>query len=139
MGVVKLRGVTDPTIKEPAIVPLVNIVFLLLIFFMLLGRIASPEALQVQPPISASSGLADSNNSIVILISANGRLAIGENEIEQDLLVSTVSKLIDEDPAMTIKIKADAGLDAVVLIRMMEQLKDVGVKRILLLTERTRS
>ncbi len=131
----KLRGVSDQGYKEPSIVPLVNIVFLLLIFFMLLGRITSPEVLDIQPPASASGGQIEARSDILILISNDGRLALNDDEMDQDLLLSAVSKLLDEKPAIRVRIKADAGLDAVELIRLMEHLKEAGVKRLLLLTE----
>lgn len=132
----KLRGVSDPSYKEPSVVPLVNIVFLLLIFFMLLGRITSPDVLDIEPPASASGGQIDSRRDILILVSKDGRLALDDDEMEQDLLLSAVSELLDEERAMRVRIKADAGLDAVTLIRLMEHLKEIGVKRLLLLTEK---
>lgn len=132
----KLRGVGDPSYKEPSVVPLVNIVFLLLIFFMLLGRITSPDVLDIEPPASASGGQIDSRRDIIILVSKDGRLALDDDEMEQDLLLSAVSELLDEERAMRVRIKADAGLDAVTLIRLMEHLKEIGVKRLLLLTEK---
>lgn len=132
----RLRTDSDRGYKEPSVVPLVNIVFLLLIFFMLLGRITSPEVLDIQPPASTSGDQIDSRRDILILVSNDGRLALNDDEMEQDLLLSAVTKLLDEEPATRVRIKADAGLDAVTLIRLMERLKDAGVKRLLLLTER---
>ncbi len=132
----RLRGVSDRDYKEPSVVPLVNIVFLLLIFFMLLGRLTSPEVLDVQPPASASGGQVDSRRDLLILVSNDGRMALDDDELEQDLLTSAVAKFLEEDPALRVRIKADADLDAVKLIRLMEQLKEAGVKRLLLLTER---
>jgi biopolymer transport protein ExbD len=132
----KLRIDSDQGYKEPSVVPLVNIVFLLLIFFMLLGRITSPEVLDVRPPASTSGAQIDTRRDILILVSNDGRLALNDDEIEQDLLLSAVAKLLDEEPAIRVRIKADAGLDAVTLIRLMEHLKEAGVKRLLLLTER---
>ncbi len=132
----KLRRSGDQDYKEPAIVPLVNIVFLLLIFFMLLGRITAPEALDVIPPFSTSGGQIENQRDILILVSADGRLALEDTEMEQDLLLSAISKLLEEDRSMRIRIKADSSLDAVTLIRLMELLKETGVKTLLLLIER---
>ncbi len=132
----KLRSTSERDYKEPAIVPLVNIVFLLLIFFMILGRITAPEALDVTPPFSTGGGQIDNQRDIVVLISADGRLALEDAEMEQDLLLSAVSKSLEEDPSARVRIKADSSLDAVTLIRLMELLKETGVKALLLLVER---
>ena len=132
----RLRRVSNQFDREPSIVPLVNIVFLLLIFFMLVGQLTPPEAMVIQPPVSSGGRTAESQREVIILIAANGSLALNETEMEEDLLLSTMSKWISEDPSLRVEIKADAKIDAVRLIRMMEFLRDVGVKKLSLLTER---
>ena len=135
----KLRRYAAREYKEPAIVPLVNVVFLLLIFFMLVGRLTVPQPLDVDAPVSMTGGPTDNRRTVFILISADGRMALEDKEMEQDLLLSAVAKLMDEDPTLEVKVKADARLDAVRLIRLMEFLREAGVGRLTLLAERSRS
>ena len=126
---------TQQEFREPVIVPLVNIVFLLLIFFMLVGRIAPYEALEVAPPLAASGERAAERNDPVVLLAADGRLALNEEVMEEDLLLSTIARLFEEDPSLTVRIKADEALEADRLIRLMESFQELGIARLLLLTE----
>ena len=132
----KLRRDIDRENREPVIVPLVNIVFLLLIFFMLVGRVTPPEAVPVEPPRSTASTLSTGNGDPVVLISATRRLALNDVEMEEDLLLSAITELRAQDPSLTIRVKADAELEAEHLLRIMESLQRAGIARLLLLTER---
>jgi len=49
------RRISSGEIREDGVIPLINIVLLLLIFFLLAGRIATPEAADVRPPSSTSA------------------------------------------------------------------------------------
>jgi biopolymer transport protein ExbD len=135
----KIDRDTKQEFREPVIVPLVNIVFLLLIFFMLVGRIAPFEALDVAPPVSGAGEQTADRPDPVVLIAADRRLALDEEEMEEDLLLSTIARLFEEDPSLTVRIKADAALEADQLIRLMESLQKLGITRLLLLTERPES
>lgn len=126
---------TQQEFREPVIVPLVNIVFLLLIFFMLVGRIAPYEAMKVTPPSAESGERAADRRDPVVFIAADGRLALDEELMEEDLLLSTIARLFEENASLTVRIKADAALDADRLIRVMESFQELGITRLLLLTE----
>lgn len=130
----KFRSFTNPHRgQEIGIIPLVNIVFLLLIFFMLVGRITPLDVLPVEPPRSDSGDSLDARETMVLL-SADGRIAVGDLEVPEELLLSTVTSLLEASANTTLRVKADAAADADQLVRITEILRRAGVKRILLLT-----
>jgi biopolymer transport protein ExbD len=131
----------DPPIEasrsELSVVPLVNVVFLLLVFFMLVGQITSPEPLRVDPPRS-ESGHEDTGQTVKILVTRDGRIAIDSEVIPALKLDDRVARIIAANPSASFQIKADGSADGVALIRTMERLRASGVKRLTLLTERIR-
>lgn len=130
----KFRSYTNPDRgQETGIIPLVNIVFLLLIFFMLVGRITPVDVLPVEPPVSARGDASDARDTL-ILLSADGRIAVGDLEIPEELLLSTVVSLLDASGNKTLRVKADAAVEADLLVRITEILRRAGVKKVLLLT-----
>ena len=67
--------------KLPNLVPLINIVFLLLIFFMLSGTLAKTDLFEVNPPKSNTSSSAEAPE-LVILISDDSKIALDNQPIK---------------------------------------------------------
>lgn len=131
----KIGAPTDDSRSELSIVPLVNVVFLLLVFFMLVGRLASPEPLDIQPPKSMS-GKNDTGQTVKILLTRNGQVAIDRDVVPRSQIGEYVSKILSEQPSASFQVKADARADAVSMIELMERLRAKGVQRLTLLTQR---
>lgn len=125
---------TEDSWTELSVVPLVNVVFLLLVFFMLVGQISSPEPLDVQPPRSVSDR-EGSGESVRVLLTRDGQIAVEHMVVPASRLSERVAGILAEEPGATFQIKADARVDAVQMIRIMESLREAGVERLTLLTE----
>lgn len=113
--------------------PLVNIVFLLLIFFLLAGTLRMTDLFEITPPESISQTAPDAH-SITISIAADGRLAAGGDELELRDLQSLITEQIDSASSLNIQLKADAATDTQRVIEVMELLQGVGVQKVWLLT-----
>lgn len=119
---------------EVTVVPMVNVVFLLLIFFMLVGRIVPTNELDVSPPISYSSQV-QSGEPIRIIVPADGPMILEDNEVDIAALDQAILDLLQQDPERQFQIKADAEIEANRLIHIMEILRQAGVRELTLLTE----
>jgi biopolymer transport protein ExbD len=101
--------------------PLINIVFLLLIFFMIAGRLAEPDPLGVTPPASASER-PPGERDIEVHIAAGGQMAL-EGE--------TIALLPEGG---VVRMKADGAADAALVVAAMEALREAGIENLHLLT-----
>jgi len=117
------------------VLPMVNVVFLLLIFFMLVGRVGPKEEFQITPPVS-QSGQLESGQPVRVEIDRGGVMALDGRIIDTTELIVMITDLLRQDPSTQIQLKADAGLDANRLIRTMETLRLIGVAKLTLVTER---
>ena len=63
------------------VIPLINVVFLLLIFFMLVGRIEPPAGVAVEPPASARAA-AVAPSALIVTIAADGTLSVAGESVE---------------------------------------------------------
>ena len=116
---------------------MVNVVFLLLIFFMLVGRIAPNDSLDVSLPVS-ESGQAQSDELTQIVIAADGRMVLNGSELDMPALIGVVTDMVTQDSTKRFELKADAKLEANRLILIMEVLRQAGVEELALVTERVR-
>ena len=118
---------------EAGVLPLINVVFLLLIFFMIAGTLSTPTAFEVAPPHSASNA-EPAADPLVLLIGSDGQLALGAEPVDQQLLVDTLQALTPASGQRHIQIRADAGVDAQYLIAVMARLREAGIEKLRLLT-----
>lgn len=120
---------TEP---EPAyssddhLIPLINIVFLLLIFFMLAGTFVSPDPLDVEPPVSDSVHAA-ALEPAVLSVAADGRLALDGESVDPEALAAQVATRLERGEELTIK--ADAELPASRLLPLLRELEAAGLER----------
>ena len=119
--------------------PLINVVFLLLVFFMVAGALERLDAFQVDAP------RADANDTTrpernVVLIGADGRLAYEDRIVPgpEDLGATVAEARALAGPEALdapLTVKADAAADAAFVVGVLEALRSAGVRRVSLMTE----
>ncbi|MEP3114638.1 biopolymer transporter ExbD [Nisaea sp.] len=114
------------------VLPLINVVFLLLIFFMLAGALEKAELLEITPPETANSGQPDDTTAI-LLVSADGRISFEDKILERADVVGHLRDYFAQHPDGRLKLKADAQSDAAMVIALIEELRAVGLKELGLL------
>ena len=118
-----------------SILPLINIVFLLLIFFMLAGAFTTKDLFKISPP---ESNIEDKINprEHVILVNEDSKVAYLGEETTLIALKAAIQKDFPnkEKSNPVFKIKADADVKANDLIVVIDLLQDLGVNNIELLT-----
>ncbi len=121
---------------EDALIPLINVVFLLLIFFMLAGQLETPDILSVEPPRSARVDSAEPLH-LLLLLASDGRIAVdGEILQAEDLPLWLQAHLkVAQKPSITLK--ADAQVSARQLRHLLHILRQAGIPNITLLTDRS--
>lgn len=118
---------------DDSILPLTNVVFLLLIFFMLAGSLASPQAFDIQPPVSQSEAQAR-RDGLEIQIAADGEIAVDGQPIELDALEDRARTALQADPDLALRLKADGDGDATRVVAVMQALRDAGGHKLRLIT-----
>ncbi|TQV76303.1 ExbD/TolR family protein [Denitrobaculum tricleocarpae] len=122
--------------SDDSVLPLINVVFLLLIFFMLAGQLAAGDPFAIDPPKSQSEGQ-NSPQDMLILVSADGRFALDGVEMSEESVIETASQRLKAhtDAAKpTLRLKADGGTPANRIVRLMQRLREAGFQRLKLLT-----
>jgi biopolymer transport protein ExbD len=126
------RDIRRPN-DEERILPLVNVVFLLLIFFMLAGRLSATDPLRVEPPSSASQGMVGQKETVVS-VGADGRLAFDGVLMDAAALRAAVAERVTAGETPRIRLRADGRAEAIRVVAVMETLREAGIERLRLLT-----
>lgn len=115
------------------ITPLIDVVFILLVFFMLAGAIEPSEPFPLSPAASSSEIRGDVQD-FVVLINADNRVALDDQALTKEDLTDAVRAALTARPGALIQVKPDAEADAVAVIEIMEHIRDAGASYIVLLT-----
>lgn len=118
---------------EPQLLPLINVVFLLLIFFMLAGALAAPDPTRAQPPVSASEQLQERSRG-VLSMSESARLALDGVSLNEEQIDAAVQTWRLSNPGLPMTLKADARVSAARVVDLMERLRGLGFERLRLVT-----
>ncbi len=112
--------------------PLIDMVFLLLIFFVLAGTITPPEPLPVDPPHAHNMEPIDEAQPL--LLAADGRMAFEGKEIDLETLRQTLAQRLVTTAELVVELKADAAVDVQDVIELIDALRTMGIEQVLLLT-----
>lgn len=119
--------------SEAGILPLINVVFLLLVFFMLAGTLTTQDLLEIEPTMSRSETEAG-DQDFIVLVGVEGQLAVDDAELDLDGVTRLVAERLVDAPDAVVWVKADARSDAVALVDVLDRLREAGVDEVRLLT-----
>lgn len=118
-------------------IPLINVVFLMLAFFMILGQIESSDAVRLDPPDSLSLEV-QGDYAATLLITAQQSLYLNDRPLRREQLAGEIRRILDTaaDPqSVRVLVKADAALPATELRLVLARLLTAGLLRVSLATE----
>jgi len=101
------------------IAPLIDIVFLLLIFFVLSSHFVTEKGFKIKLPkaVHASS---QKSEKITVFIDETNIVYIGDYEIELNLLAQKLRQELSANDEKTVVIKADDGVDIGFAVKVMD-------------------
>lgn len=113
--------------RGESIVPMINVVFLLLIFFMMTSRLAAPEPFDVAPPKTESGEPGET--SAILFLSAEGE--IGFEDLRGPAAVAAFAAIADAEDAVP-QLRADANTTATNVARLLRDLAAAGLSDVAL-------
>ncbi len=109
--------------------PMLDIVFIMLIFFIVTTSFVKEAGLEVNRP-TASSAQTVKKGNIMVAIGAAGDVWVDKRRIEVDAVRANIERLRAESPDGAVVIQADTESNAGVVVKVMDQIKMAGVESI---------
>lgn len=119
---------------EPAL-PLINVVFLLLVFFMVAGQI-SRDKVTVEAPRS-SSELAEESDGLMLTLDQQGQLTHAGEPVALENIAALLPATEDDTPK-PVRLLTDAGTRLHAMRPVLKALQQAGVEEVRLVTREAR-
>ena len=129
---------------DHGLVPLINVVFLLLAFFMIVGQVQRSDAVRVAPPVSVSETVPAAQRLELVVV-RDGTVYLEGEVVPLEELASALRPRVQLGPAPPVSgpnnpdghvvlVKADADLEVTRLEAVLEELLRAGASRAALAT-----
>ena len=96
--------------QSETIIALIDVVFFLLVFFMLIGRMDATAPFEVRPPM-AQTGRDMPAGGITLAVAADGALALDGDEVNKQDLAAALSAQLAQQPDLRLRINAHPAAD----------------------------
>lgn len=125
--------ITRPPPRQPfeTIIPLIDVVFYLLVFFMLIGRLDATAPFEVTPP-TALTGADMPGGGATIAVSQTGALALDGVPFDRDALMARVTERLATDPALFFRVNAHHATELRNVLPLVAQLEAMGARDVAL-------
>ena len=121
-------------LRAISMVSLIDIVFTIILFFLVAGHLEKFSVIPVDLP-RADSGQRLDEGPVVVMLGKYGEVIINDELFEGASVDAALKREFVHNPERVVTIKADANLDANALVDFLEQLRAAGGKNLSLVTQ----
>jgi biopolymer transport protein ExbD len=114
---------------EINISPLIDLVFLLLIFFMVTTSFVRETGIEVNRPEAATAALTE-NNSVQVAVNASGEIYFDSRRVDLRMLSSHVGKALEQNPGAEVIVVADRYSHTGAIVKVMDECRRAGAAHV---------
>ena len=118
-----------PEASNIDITPMLDIVFIMLIFFIVTTTFIKETGVEVNRP-NASTAVTDKKGNILIAITENNEIWIDKRMIDIRAVRANVERMKAENPEGSVIIQADENSKTGLLVETMDQVRLAGVQNV---------
>jgi biopolymer transport protein ExbD len=126
----KLRRPRQQTHSE-TIVALIDVVFFLLVFFMMTGRMDATAPFAVMPPVG-DTGSEMPSGGVTISVDSTGELALDGFRLTTAEMDAKVADRLAETPDLLIRVNADRSTALRFVLPVVSRLEELGARDVVL-------
>ena len=116
--------------NEIDLTPMLDVVFIMLIFFIVTASFVKEAGFDVNRPPSTQQPPPENSDikNILVSIDADGRLYVNRRPVDAGALTANIKRLHAESPKGSVVIQADTDARAGLMVEAMDQARLAGVK-----------
>ncbi len=112
------------------ITPLVDIIFQLLIFFLLTASFITTPNLGVELPKASSNATTAQQRDLVVVVTREGAIQFNGQTLKGTALLDTLKKIYKDQPKARVLIQADKKAYHGHVVKVMDVAKSIGFRRL---------
>ncbi len=132
-GLMKKRD-DDENTGEIDLTPMLDVVFILLIFFIVTSVFVTEAGIDVNKP-DASTAESRSQDLILIAVSGDGQIWIDGEQIDARFIRSRFERRLAETPNASVVIQGDESAENQHVLRILEAARDANIASVSISTE----
>lgn len=128
------QGGKASLLSEINVTPFIDVMLVLLVIFM----VAAPLMMVGVPlklPKTTAQTMARPQKPVVVSLTGEGKLFLGDNELAPDALPSTLADKLKADPELVVYVRADQSVDYGRIMDLLGKIGAAGVARLSLVAE----
>lgn len=125
---------TTRKLRAISMVSLIDIVFTVILFFLVAGHMEKFSVIAVDLPRADAGQLLD-EGPIIVLMGKYGEILINDELFEGKLVDAELKQQFSVNPERVVTIKADANLEANALVGFLERIRAAGGKNLSIVTD----
>ncbi len=115
------------------IAPLIDVVFLLLIFFMLTSSFIMEPGIKISLPEASTAQPYEED--IRVFVTRDNKIYLGDKRIELEDLKGRLIERLGEDRKRTVILKADEGIRYGLAVKVIDIIREAGAENLVISTE----
>ncbi|HEX4911196.1 MAG TPA: biopolymer transporter ExbD [Permianibacter sp.] len=110
--------------------PMLDIVFIMLIFFIVTTSFVKESGLDIQRPSGKSASTTKVKANVLITINSAGAVVMDDREIDVRSVRANVEKTLAESPDASVIVQAHKDSDTDILISVVNAAKEAGIDKV---------
>ena len=106
--------------------PMLDIVFIMLIFFIVTTSFVKEAGIEVLKPKASANNMQQSKGNIFIAIKENGDIHMDKRQVDVERIGANIESLLAEQPTDSIIVQADKNAKHGVVVKVMDAIKSAG-------------
>ncbi len=125
----KTKREADSDEAEIDLTPMLDVVFIMLIFFIVVASFLKEAGIEVTRPDDSKSDPSDAT-SIVVTITGDDQVWMENRRIDIRAVRANVAKLLASDPEQSFTVKTEPGASVGTLLEVGDAAREAGVKAV---------
>ena len=117
--------------QPETIIPLIDVVFFLLVFFMLIGRMDATAPFEVTPA-TALTGSDLPGGGITLSVGAGGALALDGQALDRERVLAGINDRLAQSPQTLVRLNAHRDADLADVLPLAAEIERLGARDIAL-------
>ncbi len=110
----------------PNLTPLIDAVFLLLVFFMLTSHFVRDQSLQIALPEAESAAELNDDGPVEVALAADGTLSIDGQDVAADALIQQLRQLLAKRPQKLVTLRGDRAANLGAAVQVLDAARQAG-------------